>query len=78
MFVFFSPGLCGRKQKEISKAIKKAHSLGEFIFLCSLINVFPERNVTETINFLSKKIPLHHNNSVKLKDQFIVLSCEKS
>lgn len=25
---FFS-GLCGRKQKEISKAIKKAHAMGE-------------------------------------------------
>lgn len=27
--LFFFLGLCGRKQKEISKAIKKAHALGE-------------------------------------------------
>lgn len=30
MSSFYSAGLCGRKQKEVSKAIKKAHSMGTF------------------------------------------------
>ena len=30
MSTFSSAGLCGRKQKEVSKAIKKAHSMGTF------------------------------------------------
>lgn len=30
MSIFYSAGLCGRKQKEVSKAIKKAHSMGTF------------------------------------------------
>lgn len=51
----FFLGLCGRKQKEISKAIKKAHALGEFTFLCILINFrFHKKCITETIGNLQE------------------------